>query len=61
MGDIQKVWRIKKGVRQARTLSFLIFNAYIQKVINIIRESTQQGIKINGYRLDMPRFVDDIT
>jgi glycine betaine/choline ABC-type transport system substrate-binding protein len=36
--NIQKESKIKKGVRQGCTSSPLIFNAYIQKVIDIIRE-----------------------
>ena len=61
MENIQKESRIKKGVRQGCTLSPLIFNAYIQEAIDIIRDKTQLGIKINGYRIDMLRFADDIA
>lgn len=64
IGDIQKESKIKKGVRQGCTLctlSPLIFNAYIQEAIDIIRERIQLGIKVNGYRIDMLRFADDIA
>jgi len=60
-GDTQKESKIKKGVRQGCTLSPLIFNAYIQEAIDIIREKIQLGIKVNGYRIDMLRFADDIA
>lgn len=60
MGDIQKESTIKKGVGQGCILSLLIFNAYIQGAIDTIRDRTQLGIKVNGHRIDMLRFADDI-
>lgn len=54
MGDIQK--QSRRG-----SLSPLIFNSYIQEAINTIRDRTQLEIKINGYRIHMLRYADDIA
>jgi hypothetical protein len=61
MGYIQKESKIKKGVRQRCTLSPLIFNVYIQEAIDTIKDETQLGVKVNGYRINIWRFVDDIA
>ncbi|VVC34843.1 Endonuclease/exonuclease/phosphatase,Reverse transcriptase domain [Cinara cedri] len=60
-GETEEVARIRKGVRQGCNLSPSIFNAYIQEAIDIIREKIQLGIKINGRKIDMLRFADDIA
>lgn len=60
MGDIQKVQN-KERCQTRMYLSPLIFNAYIQEAIDIIRERIQLGIKVNGYRIDMLRFADNIA
>lgn len=39
----------------------LIFNAYIQEDIDVIRDRTHLGIKINEYRVDKLRFADNIA
>jgi len=52
---------IRKGVRQGCILSPSIFNAYIQEEIDIIREKIHLGIKMNGRKIDMLRFADDIA
>jgi len=49
------------SIRQECTLSPLIFNAYIQEAIDTIRDKTQLGIKINVYKLDMLRFINNIA
>jgi len=61
MGYIQKESKIKKCVRQGCTLSPLIFNAYIQEAIDTIKDETQLGVKVNGYRINIWRFMDDIA
>ncbi|KAL4082173.1 hypothetical protein QTP88_005266 [Uroleucon formosanum] len=60
-GETEEEARIRKGVRQGCNLSPSIFNAYIQEAIDIIREKIQLGIKINGRKIDMLRFADDIA
>ena len=52
--------RIKKGVRQGCALSPVIFNVYIEKAINEIKEKAP-GISIHGERISMLRFADDIA
>lgn len=60
-GETEEEARIRKGVRQVCNLSLSIFNAYIQKAIDIIREKIRLDIKINGKKSDMLRFADDIA
>ena len=52
--------RIKKGVRQGCALSPAIFNVYIEKAINEIKEKAP-GISIHGEKISMLRFADDIA
>jgi len=47
-------------VRQGCTLSPSLFNLYVQEAINKVREVIEVGIRINGERIDMLRFADDI-
>ena len=50
---------IRKGVRQGCILSPLVFNIYIEQAINECKEYCT-GIKVNGMRIQMLRFADDI-
>lgn len=49
-----------KGIRQGCNLSPVILNIYIQQAINDCK-GNYTGIKINGERLRMIRFADDIV
>lgn len=50
MVDIKEDDKIIRGVRTGRILSPTIFNAYIQKAINIMREEFNLGKKfISGW------------
>ncbi|KAF0772940.1 Reverse transcriptase domain-containing protein [Aphis craccivora] len=60
-GETEEEAHIRKRVRQGCNLSPSIFNAYIQEAIDIIREKIQLGIKINGKKIDMLRFADEIA
>lgn len=53
VAEIEVEARIIKGVRQRCTLSPSIFNVYTQEVINIIREKTHFGVKLNGQKIDI--------
>jgi len=53
--------KINIGVRQGYTLSSIIFKAYIQEAIEKIKENTNLGTKINGQKISMLRFADDIA
>jgi len=53
--------KINKGVRQGCTLSPIIFNAYIQEAIKKIKEDTNLGIIVNGHKISMLRFADDMA
>jgi len=47
-------------VKQRRNLSPLLFNIYIEQGINECKEYCT-GIKVNGLRIQMLRFADDIA
>lgn len=51
MKNEEKTARITKGVRQGCPLSPIIFNAYIQEAIDIIRDNANIRIKINGMKV----------
>uniref|UniRef100_A0A8D9E3Z3 Craniofacial development protein 2 n=1 Tax=Cacopsylla melanoneura TaxID=428564 RepID=A0A8D9E3Z3_9HEMI len=51
---------IRKGVRQGCKISPDLFNVYIEKVINECKEFCT-GIILNGLRIQMLRFADDIA
>ncbi len=52
--------KIQKGVRQGCCLSPILFNLYIEKVIEEMNER-KAGISIQGYNVRMIRFADDIA
>ena len=51
---------IRKGVRKGCNVSPLLFNIYIKKAINEC-EGYCTGIKVNGMRIQMLRFADNIA
>jgi hypothetical protein len=51
---------IRKGVRQGRNLSPLLFYIYIEKAANECKEYCT-GIEVNGMRIRMLKFADDIA
>ena len=51
---------IRKGVKQGCNLSPLLFSIYIEQAINECKEYCT-GIKVNGVRIQMIRFADDIA
>lgn len=51
---------IKKGVRQGCNISPYLFNIYIEKAIAKCKEYCT-GILLNGFRVQMLRFADDIA
>lgn len=55
--------RIRQGVRQGCCLSAMLFNCYIQYAMDEVRETMNDwpGIKINGIKIDMIRYTDDIA
>lgn len=46
--DEEEEVKINRGVRQGCTISPIIFNAYFQEAIDMIKENAKLGIKING-------------
>ncbi|KAI5715577.1 hypothetical protein M8J77_018806 [Diaphorina citri] len=52
--------KIKKGVRQGCNISPYLFNIYIEKAIEECKECCT-GIVLNGVRIQMLRFADDIA
>jgi len=59
--DEEEEVKINRGVRQCCTLSPIIFNVYIQEAIDMIKEYANLGIKINGQKICMLRFANDIA
>jgi hypothetical protein len=51
--DEEEEVKINRRVRQGCTLSSIIFNAYIQEAIDMIKENGKLGIKINGQKISM--------
>jgi hypothetical protein len=60
-GRIEKEAWIKKGVRQGCSLSPLIFNIYIEEALNEVREKMNVGVTIQGEKVGMLHFADDIV
>jgi len=58
--EVEKA-KINKRIRQGCTLYPIIFNAYIQEAVDMIKENTNLGIKINGQTISILRFADDIA
>jgi hypothetical protein len=58
--ESKKEAAIRKEVRQACKLTPLLFNIYIEKVINKFKEFCT-GMKMNGVRIQMLSFTDDIA
>ena len=54
---------IRQGVRQGCSLSPVLFNAYIQAGLDEMSEQLRDrgGVKINGLKINMIRFADDIA
>lgn len=53
--------KIKKGVRQGCNLSPMLFNLFIEMAIREVKMSDVGGVKINGNRIKLVRFADDIA
>uniref|UniRef100_A0A8D8YBS6 Craniofacial development protein 2 n=1 Tax=Cacopsylla melanoneura TaxID=428564 RepID=A0A8D8YBS6_9HEMI len=60
IGDESEVASIRKGVRQGCQISPYLFNIYIEKAIEEIKECCT-GILLSGKRVQMLRFADDIA
>jgi|AKYZ01.1.fsa_nt_gi Reverse transcriptase (RNA-dependent DNA polymerase). len=60
-GKSEDTASIRKGVRQGCNLSPALFNAYIQDGLDSINEESDIGIRVQGERINMLRFADDIA
>lgn len=60
-GNKEETAHIRKGVRQGCSLSPCLFNIYVQKAIDRVREEFVTGVNIHGDKVDMIRFADDIA
>jgi len=58
-GELSGCCIIEQGVRQGCPLSPLLFNLYIQYVINKALEDIQEGVKVGGVLIPAIRFADD--
>jgi len=52
---------IGKGVRQGCCLSSLLFNLYVEEATKIVKEKFRAGITVQGERIKMLRFADDLV
>ena len=58
----RKEARIRKEVRQGCSLSPLLFNLYLKEAINEIKDETKNiGVKVQGKKIKILRFADDIA
>ncbi|KAI5738724.1 hypothetical protein M8J77_010460 [Diaphorina citri] len=62
-GDCVSEAKIRQGVRQGCCMSAILFNCYIQKALDEMREEMSEwpGIKVHGQKIDMIRYADDIA
>jgi len=58
-GELSGYCIIKQEVRQRCPLSPLLFNLYIQYVINEALKDIQEGVKVGGVLIPAIRFADD--
>jgi len=58
-GELSGCCIIGQGVRQGCPLSPLLFNLYIQYVVNEALEDIQEGVKVGGVLIPTIRFADD--
>ncbi|MGX9339103.1 reverse transcriptase domain-containing protein, partial [Pantoea dispersa] len=61
MENQERTVQIRKGVRQGCSLSPLLFNAYVEEAMKEVKEKFPTGVKVQGERISMIRFADDIA
>ena len=61
IGDEEREAKIRKGVRQGCVLSHMIFNLQIEEAIKEFKDKIDTGIEIQGQKIAMLRFADDIA
>ena len=58
-GESSEKGIIGRGTRQGCPLSPLLFNIYIQEIMNKAMEKSEDGVKVNGNLINAIRFADD--
>lgn len=61
MEEEEREAKVRKGVRQGCSISPLIFNLYVEEAINKVKDKGDWGINVQGRKIKMLRFADDIA
>jgi len=59
-GELEDWFRTTRGVRQGDPISPISFMTYLERMLEGMKEENEEGVKIQGRRINNLRFADDI-